>query len=88
MGKAYCAKCWGVSLAFANKGWGGKDSKEFILPDRANISDKQPNHFGNSDRRSAGGGGDWGITGAPHSECKADIWALQCNLDKDAACKK
>jgi hypothetical protein len=85
IGVAHCAGCWGVSLAFANKGWGGKASGEFIR-DVASVNDKHPNHFGNSDRRSAGGGGDWGITGAPHSECKADHWALTCNLDKDSAC--
>ncbi len=85
VGFAHCAKCWGVSLAFANKSWGGKSEGDFINS-TPKFSDKHPNHFGNSDRRSAGGGGDWGITGAPHSECKADIWALQCNLDKNAAC--
>lgn len=85
IGYAHCAGCWGVSLAFANKSWAGKDSKEFIR-NTASVSDMHPNHFGNSDRRSAGGGGDWGITGSPHSECKSDIWALQCNLDSDSAC--
>jgi len=80
---AHCARCWGVSLAFANKSWAGNN-----LSDSPRVNNKHPNHFGNSDRRSAGGGGDWGITGAPHSECKSDIWALQCNLDKDSACLK
>jgi hypothetical protein len=85
VGYAHCAKCWGVSLAFANKSWGGKATGDYISSLPRNL-DTHPNHFGNSDRRSAGGGGDWGITGAPHSECKADIWALQCNLDKNSAC--
>lgn len=80
-GKAYCAKCWGVSLAFANKSWSGD-----TLGDAPRISDKHPNHYGNSDSRSAGGGGDWGISGSSHAACKADIWALQCNLDKESAC--
>jgi hypothetical protein len=84
-GKAYCAKCWGVSMAFANKSWGGKATTNFIVSKASNL-DTHPNHRGNSDLKSAGGGGDWGITGAPHSECKADIWALQCNLDKESAC--
>lgn len=82
-GYAHCCCCWGVSLAFANKSWGGKD-----LSNIPRLGNNHPNHFGNSDRRSAGGGGDWGITGAPHSECGADIWALQCNMDKDSACTK
>jgi hypothetical protein len=81
VGYAHCAKCWGVSLAFANKSWAGN-----TLGDAPRINNNHPNHFGNSDRRAAGGGGDWGITGAPHSECKSDIWALQCNLDKNSAC--
>ncbi len=83
VGYAHCSKCWGVSLAFANKSWAGD-----TLGDHPRINNSHPNHFGNSDRRSAGGGGDWGITGAPHSECKADIWALQCNLDTNSACRK
>jgi len=82
-GAAHCCCYWGISLAFANKSWGGKD-----LANIPRLSNNHPNHFGNSDRRSAGGGGDWGITGAPHSECAADIWALQCNMDKDSACTK
>lgn len=82
-GYAHCCCCWGVSLAFANKSWSGNN-----LSDIPRLNNNHPNHFGNSDRRSAGGGGDWGITGAPHSECKSDIWALQCNMDKDSACTK
>jgi hypothetical protein len=87
VGYAHCAKCWGVSLAFANKSWGGEAAGDMAgAGSLAKYFDTHPNHRGNSDRRSAGGGGDWGITGAPHSECKADIWALQCNLDKNSAC--
>jgi hypothetical protein len=87
VGYAHCAKCWGVSLAFANKGWGGKAATDFSgAGASAKYVDTHPLHRGNGDDRSAGGGGDWGITGAPHSECKADIWALQCNLDKNSAC--
>jgi hypothetical protein len=85
VGYAHCAKFWGVSLAFANKSWAGKSTGDFLVSRVSNI-DTHPNHRGTSDRRSAGGGGDWGMTGAPHSECKADIWALQCNLDKNSAC--
>jgi len=83
VGYAHCNKCWGVSLAFANKGWGGN-----TLGDHPRINNSHPNHFGTSDRRSSAKGGDWGITGCPHSECASDIWCVQCNLDKDAACLK
>jgi hypothetical protein len=80
-GYAHCCCCWGVSLAFANKGWSGDD-----LSDLPRINNDHPNHFGTSARRDSAGGGDWGITGAPHSECSSDVWALQCNLDDSSAC--
>jgi hypothetical protein len=80
-GYAHCCCCWGVSLAFANKGWSGND-----LYDHPRVDNNHPNHFGTSARRDSSGGGDWGITGAPHSECASDIWGLQCNLDDESAC--
>jgi hypothetical protein len=83
VGYAHCNKCWGVSLAFANKGWAGN-----TLGDLPRINNSHPDHFGTSDRNSAGKGGDWGITGCPHAECSSDIWCVQCNLDKDAACRQ
>ncbi len=74
-GAAKCCCCWGVSLSFANKGWAGCD-----ISAHPRVSNDHPNHFGNSDRRDSGGGGDWGITGCPHSECASDTWCLPDNL--------
>jgi hypothetical protein len=81
-GQAHCCCQWGISTAFANKSWAGNSNnpKTAIDPDH-------PLFRGNSDRRSPAGGGDWGITGCAHSECKADIWCLSCNIDPNSACR-
>ena len=81
-GYAHCCCYWGMSLAFANKSWAGKD-----LGDKPQISNDHPMYRGTSERRNPAHGGDWGITGCAHSECAADIWCLACNMDKNSACR-
>jgi hypothetical protein len=78
-GQAHCCCYWGVSLAFANKGWGGSDYG-------SKWGNNHPLYTGDSARRSSANGGDWGMTGCAHTECKADIWCLPCNADKNSAC--
>lgn len=80
--QAHCSNCWGVSLAFANKSWSGKD-----LGTTPRVNNVQPNHFGTGLRTNPAKGGDWGITGCAHSECGSDIWCLPCNLDVNSACR-
>jgi len=70
-----CCCCWGISLAFANKGWGGCDVSE-----HPRVNNDHPNHYGNSNCGSSGNGGDWGISGCPHPECCSDEWCLPDNL--------
>jgi hypothetical protein len=73
----HCGFCWGISLAFAGKSWAGAD----IGPE-VSLNNNHLNHFGICDDPSnptGGHGGDWGITGAPHTECCALTWALQDN---------
>lgn len=80
-GQAHCCCQWGISLAFANKSWAGNDKGNPRIG-----GNDHPLYRGNSDRRSSAGGGDWGITGCAHTECKSDIWCLPCNADKSSAC--
>jgi hypothetical protein len=79
--QVHCSNRWGVSLAFANKSWAGKD-----LTSATRVNNAHPDHFGISDRSNPAKGGDWGITGCAHSECGADIWCLPCNMDPNSAC--
>jgi len=72
---APCSGCWGVSLSFANKGWAGCD-----INAQARFNNDHPNHFGNSTGGAENRGGDWGITGSPHTECVSKCWALQDNM--------
>ncbi len=81
-GQAHCAAQWGISTAFANKSWAGDDKGNPRIG-----GNDHPLYKGNSDRRSPAGGGDWGITGCAHSECKSDIWCLACNADPNSACR-
>lgn len=75
---AHCCCCWGISLCFANKSWGGGD----ISP-HPRWNNEHPNHFGNSAGGAENWGGDWGTTGSTHTECVAHCWALQDNLLQD-----
>jgi hypothetical protein len=69
-----CGFCWGISLAFADKSWAGAD-----IGNNPRINNNHPNHRGTSACTGGGTGGDWGITGASHTECCAMTWALQDN---------
>jgi hypothetical protein len=69
-----CGFCWGISLALAEKSWAGAD-----IGNAPRINNQHPNHFGTGACTGGGHGGDWGITGAPHTECCALTWALQDN---------
>jgi hypothetical protein len=69
-----CCCVWGVSLAFANKAWAGAS-----IGTHPRINDNHLNHFGISECYGGNKGGDWGITGAPHTECCSLTWALQDN---------
>jgi hypothetical protein len=69
-----CGFCWGISLAFAGKSWAGAD-----IGTHPRINNNHLNHFGTSDCSGGNHGGDWGITGAPHTECCSLTWALQDN---------
>jgi hypothetical protein len=70
----HCGFCWGISLAFAGKSWAGAD-----IGTHPRISNNHLNHFGTSECSGGNHGGDWGITGAPHTECCSLTWALQDN---------
>lgn len=72
--QATCGFCWGVSLAFANKSWAGAD-----IGAHPRINNNHLNHFGTGDCADPNNGGDWGISGAPHTECCSLTWALQDN---------
>lgn len=80
-GQAHCCCHWGISLAFANKGWAGSDASRSRI-----IGNDHPLFRGTSERRNPSGGGDWGMTGCAHTECAADIWCLPCNADSSSAC--
>ena len=69
------SKCWGTSLAFANKSWAGSD-----IDAHPRVNNEHPNHFGNSTGGSGNSGGDWGISGCQHTECTAETWCLADNL--------
>jgi hypothetical protein len=69
-----CCCCWGVSLAFANKSWAAA-----TIGTHPRINDNHLNHFGVSECTGGNHGGDWGISGAPHTECCSLTWALQDN---------
>ncbi|MCJ7829423.1 MAG: hypothetical protein MUP81_06755 [Dehalococcoidia bacterium] len=69
-----CGFCWGISLAFAGKSWAAAD-----IGAHPRINNNHLNHFGTSDCSGGNHGGDWGITGAPHTECCSLTWALQDN---------
>lgn len=76
-----CAACWGVSLAFANKSWSAA-----TIGDHPRISDAHLNHKGQSWCTGGNCGGDWGLSGAPHTECCALTWALQDNCFASMNC--
>lgn len=69
-----CCCCWGVSLAFANKGWAGA-----TIGTHPRINDNHLNHFGVSECYGGNKGGDWGLSGCPHTECCSLTWCLQDN---------
>jgi hypothetical protein len=69
-----CGFCWGISLAFAGKSWAGA-----TIGTAPRINNNNPNHMGTGDCTGGGHGGDWGITGAAHTECCATTSALQDN---------
>ena len=72
---AKCCCCWGISLAFAGKSWAGAD-----IGTHPRVNNIHPNHYGLESGGASNRGGDWGLTGAPHTECIAQTWALQDNL--------
>jgi hypothetical protein len=71
----HCAGCWGVSLAFAAKSWAGADISDKPM---FNNTISLP-HFGTSECTGGNQGGDWGVTGCPHTECCSLSWCLQDN---------
>ncbi|MGD0352655.1 MAG: hypothetical protein ABSB38_04075 [Dehalococcoidia bacterium] len=70
----HCGFCWGISLALAEKSWAGAD-----IGTNPRINNNHLNHFGTSECTGGNHGGDWGVTGAPHTECCSLTWALQDN---------
>ncbi|MBN2463605.1 MAG: hypothetical protein JXB43_08435 [Dehalococcoidia bacterium] len=79
--EATCCCCWGVSLAFANKSWSAA-----TIGDHPRISDKHLNHKGVSDCYGGNQGGDWGLSGCPHTECCSLTWCLQDNCLASGNC--
>ncbi|MCX6008712.1 MAG: hypothetical protein NTW48_01480 [Chloroflexi bacterium] len=79
--QATCGFCWGVSLAFAGKSWAGAD-----IGTHPRINNNHLNHFGTRDCYGGNKGGDWGITGSPHTEACALTWALQDNCFAGEKC--
>ena len=77
----HCGGCWGVSLAFANKSW----SAATIGP-QASLNDNHLNHFGTSACYGGNTGGDWGLSGCPHTECCSLTWCLQDNCFASGNC--
>lgn len=71
----HCAGCWGVSLAFANKSWAA-----CTISKHPRVDDSHLNHFGTSECYGGNKGGDWGLSGCPHTECCTLSWCLQDNL--------
>jgi hypothetical protein len=84
----HCGFCWGVSLALAEKSWAGADIGG-ATSTNASLNNNHPNHLGTScDNANPNHGGDWGVTGAPHTECCALTWALQDNcFGYEGSCK-
>jgi hypothetical protein len=72
--QATCGFCWGVSLAFASKSWAAA-----TIGTHPRINDEHLNHKGVTECYGGNKGGDWGISGSPHTECCALTWALQDN---------
>ena len=72
---AKCCCCWGISLAFANKSWAGAD-----ISTHYRVNNNHPNHYGLESGAATNHGGDWGLSGCPHTECIAQTWCLQDNL--------
>jgi hypothetical protein len=79
----HCGGCWGVSLAFASKSW----SAATITPDASkSLSDTHLNHFGTCACYGGNHGGDWGLSGCPHTECCTLTWCLQDNCFSSGNC--
>jgi hypothetical protein len=76
-----CAGCWGVSLAFANKSWSAA-----TIGDHPRISDAHLNHKGQTWCTGGNCGGDWGLSGCPHTECCTLSWCLQDNCFAGVGC--
>jgi len=76
-----CCCCWGVSLAFASKSWAAA-----TIGTHPRINDNHLNHFGTSDCYGGNKGGDWGLSGSPHTECCSLTWALQDNCFSSKNC--
>jgi hypothetical protein len=84
-----CCCCWGVSLAFANKSWAGADigtHPRITSNGSTNYPYGHPAHLGTSECTGGGKGGDWGISGCPHTECCALSWCLQDNCFTGEKC--
>jgi len=79
--QATCGFCWGVSLAFANTSWAAA-----TIGTHPRINNQHLNHFGTSECYGGNKGGDWGITGSPHTEACALTWALQDNCFAGEKC--
>jgi hypothetical protein len=76
-----CCCCWGKSLAFANTSWAAA-----TIGTHPRINDEHLNHFGTSDCYGGNKGGDWGISGCPHTECCSLTWCLQDNCFASQNC--
>ena len=76
-----CAGCWGVSLAFASKSWSAA-----TIGDHPRISDAHLNNKGQSWCTGGNCGGDWGLSGCPHTECCSLTWCLQDNCFASGNC--
>jgi hypothetical protein len=77
----HCAGCWGISLAFANKSWAAAD-----IGTHPRINNNHPAHFGTSECTGGNHGGDWGLSGCPHTECCTLSWCLQDNCFTGEKC--
>jgi hypothetical protein len=84
----HCCCCWGVSLAFGNKSWAAAD-----IGPQVSLNNNHLNHFGTAAKATDGNcasdgghGGDWGISGCPHTECCALTWCLQDNCLTTGKC--
>jgi hypothetical protein len=88
--KPHCAGCWGVSLAFASKSWAAAT----ISTTDPRLNDEHPNHRGVSPTlddptacaSNGNSGGDWGLSGCPHTECCTLSWCLQDNCFTSGNC--